>query len=249
MDSQERTYARLQEEHASIIRNGLPFYLGGKNGDETAYAIVFQLGNLLYLYDMGGVPGGYDEMGLKELVLAAKRAGVHEVYVEKNYGHGAHMAILRPLFETMHPCTLEDDYSSGQKEARIIDTLEPLISSHRLIVNQELLDKDLESTKQYPAEQRKTYQLFAQMSNVTYDKNCLKHDDRIEALSSACRMLVEGIDYDYSSKLDAERQREALEMQEIMRDPKKRRNYLGVEGGQPKHNRFDRKQRRSMRKW
>lgn len=150
---------------------------GGKNGDETAYAIVFQLGNLLYLYDMGGVPGGYDESGLMELVWAAKRAGVHEVYIEKNYGHGAHMAILKPLFEVNHPCNVEDDYSTGQKEVRIVDTLEPLLSAHRLVVNRDILDKDLQSTAHYPAELRKTYQLFYQMSNITYDKGCLKHDD------------------------------------------------------------------------
>lgn len=224
---------------------------GGKNGDETAYAIVFQLGNLLYLYDMGGVPGGYDETGLRELVQAAKRAGVHEVYIEKNFGHGAHMAILKPLFEVEHPCTIEDDYSSGQKEVRIVDTLEPLMSAHRLVVNRELLDKDISSTQHYPAELRKTYQLFYQMSNITYDKNCLKHDDRIEALSSACRVLVQDIDYDYSSKLENQRQREALEMQEIMRDPKKRRQHLGVEGGSPTKNmnRFARNMKRPKRKW
>ena len=223
---------------------------GGANGDETGYAIVFQLGNLLYLYDAGGVPGGYDEEPLRELVQAAKRAGVHEVYVEKNFGHGAHMAILKPMFEVEHPCVIEDDYSSGQKEVRIVDTLEPLMDSHRLVVNRELIDKDIESTRKYPAEQRKTYQLFHQMSNLTRDKNSLKHDDRIEAVASACRKLVMEIDYDYSSKLEKQRQREALEMQEIMRDPKKRREHMGVSGGSPKPmNRFARGQRSPMRRW
>jgi len=224
---------------------------GGKNGDETAYAIVFQLGNVLYLYDMGGIPGGYDETGLSELVQAAKRAGVTEVYVEKNYGHGAHMAILKPLFEREHPCTLEDDYSTGQKEARIIDTLEPLMSSHRLVVNRELIDKDRDSTKKYPAEQRKTYQLFSQMSNITYDKNCLKHDDRVEATSSACRILVGEIDYDYKHKLNEESRREALNMLKIMQNPRLRREYFGADGGAPgqKMNRFDRGSRQSSRRW
>lgn len=222
---------------------------GGANGDETGYAIVFQLGNLLYLYDMGGIPGGYEETDLKELVRVAKRAGVHEVYIEKNYGHGAHMSILKPMFELEHPCTIEEDYSSGQKEVRIIDTLEPIISGHRLVVNQELIDKDVNTVKKYPTEQQKTYRLFCQMSNVTYDKGCLKHDDRLEALASACRMLVEGIDYDFSNKLEKQRIKEAAEYQEIMKDPKKRREYLGVEGGRPTSNmnRFSKPQRASKR--
>jgi len=93
--------------------------------------------------------------------------------------------------------------------------------------------------------------LFSQMSNMTYARNCVKHDDRVEALASACRMLVEGIDYDYSSKLDKERHREAMEMQEIMQDPRKRREYLGVEGGinRSKKNRFARKQAQPKRRW
>lgn len=224
---------------------------GGANGDETAYAIVYQLGNLLYLYDMGGVPGGYDETALSELVRAAKAAGVHEVYVEKNYGHGAHMAILKPMFERDHPVTLEEDYSTGQKEMRIIDSLEPLLGAHRLVVNETLLEKDDESTKKYPAEKRKTYQLFAQMSNVTYDKNCLKHDDRLEALASACRILVGEIDYDYTSKLDAQHNQKAKEFQDMMLDPRRRREWFGA-GGSPKSsnmNQFSAKLRSGSRKW
>lgn len=200
---------------------------------------------------MGGVAGGYDEAPLLELVQAAKGAGVKEVYVEKNFGHGAHMSVLKPLFEREYPCDIVDDYSSGQKEARIIDSLEPLMSAHRLVVNRDLIDKDVQSTKGYPAEVRKTYQLFSQMSHMTYAKNCVKHDDRVEALASACRVLVGSIDYDYTSKLSKEKHREALEMQEIMRDPKKRRNYLGVEGGRisTKMNQFARKTGRSKRRW
>jgi len=88
------------------------------------------------------------------------------------------------------------------------------------------------------------------MSNLTRDKNSLKHDDRIEAVSSACRKLVMDIDYDYSSKLEKQRNREALEMQEIMRDPRKRREHLGVSGGAPKPmNRFSRGVGAGMRKW
>jgi hypothetical protein len=224
---------------------------GGANGDETAYAIVFQLGNLLYLYDMGGIAGGYEEEPLMELVYAAKSAGVKEVYIEKNFGHGAHMSILKPLFEREHPCNVEDDYSKGQKEARIVDSLEPLMSSHRIVVNRDLIDKDVQSTRHHPAETRNTFQLFSQMSNMTYARNCVKHDDRVEALASACRMLVEGIDYDYSSKLDKERHREAMEMQKIMQDPRKRREYLGVEGGtnRNKKNRFARQQTQPKRRW
>lgn len=223
---------------------------GGANGDETAYAIVFQLGNLLYLYDMGGVRGGYEEDRLMPLVESAKRAGVHEVYVEKNYGNGALAAVLRPLFQRHYPVTVEDDGVAGQKELRIIDTLEPLLDSHRLVVRTGLLSKDEESTQVYPAERRKGFQLFAQISNITRDKGCLKHDDRIDALSSACRKLMDVIDYDDESKRDSERLREAQRMAEIWRDPIRRRQELtGVSPNAPQNNAFAAKNRKTARRW
>lgn len=200
---------------------------GGKNGDETGYAIVFQLGNLLYLYDAGGVPGGYDESDLQGLVTAAKGAGVREVYIEKNYGHGAHTAVLKPLFETKWAIDLEEVQNSGQKEVRMIDTVEPLVSSHRLVVNESLIQKDLDSTLKYPAEQRKTYQLFHQMSSVTYDRNCLKHDDRLDALSGAVAVLTTDIDYDYQRKLEKESIEESRNFTEMMLDTTRRREWFG----------------------
>lgn len=224
---------------------------GGKNGDETGYAIVYQLGNLLYLYDAGGVPGGYAEDDLRGLVQAAKRAGVHEVYVEKNYGHGAHTAVLKPLFEREWPVTLEEVQNSGQKEVRIIDTLEPLVSSHRLIMNESLLQKDLDSTMKYPAELRKSFQLFHQMSAITYDRNCLRHDDRVDALAGAVAVLTNDIDYDYQKKLDAEAVEESRNFTEMMLDPSRRREWFGgsparAPGG---HNAVTGRKRPGKRRW
>ena len=229
---------------------------GGKNGDEIAYAIIKLLGTFIYIYDVGGVPGGYQESNLLQLVHAAKNANVKEVFIEKNYGHGAHYAVLNPLFQREYPISaFEEVYESGQKELRIIDVVEPFLSSHRLVVDPQAVQRDLDSIAKYPAEIRMTYSLFHQMSSITRDKDCLKHDDRLDALAGAIRQITESIDYDMQSVLLRQQAAELKKELAIWNDPILLRVHLtGVEEAKPNrannhftcktsytHNRFQRK--------
>lgn len=151
---------------------------GAKSQDEMGFAITKLLGTYVYLYKVGGVQGGYHESELLKLVTAAKEAGVDVCYVEKNFGNGAHYAMLKPLFEKHYPqCRLEEVNSTGQKELRIIDTLEPLLGQHRLIVSQQVVMDDYQLIQHYPAEVKMTYSLFYQLGHITNDRNSLRHDD------------------------------------------------------------------------
>lgn len=182
---------------------------GAKSQDEMAYAIVKLLGTYVYIYDVDGVKGGYDNQELMKLVEAAKAGKVDVVYVEDNYGNGAHLAMLKPLFEVHYPeCRLEGVHESGQKELRIIDTLEPLLGQHRLIVSQQAVMKDYQSIQRYPAEVKMTYSCFYQLAMITSDRGALRHDDRLDALAGAVRNLVNSIDYDQAR---AEKQRHEAE--------------------------------------
>lgn len=169
---------------------------GGKNGDETAYAIIKLMGICVYIYDIGHVKGGYNPEDLEKLVLAAKNAECKEVFIENNFGHGAHIAAIKPYFEREWPVKLEGVQESGQKELRIIDVLEPVLSTHRLIVRPEVIKKDIDSIQAYSADSRMNYSLFHQLANITRDKDCLRHDDRLDALAGAVRQIVENLDYD-----------------------------------------------------
>jgi hypothetical protein len=97
-------------------------------------------------------------------------------------------------------CKIEDVISSGQKEVRIIDSLEPIIGIHRLVINSSCLLHDIETTKHYPNEQRSSYSWVYQLSRITRDKDALKHDDRVEALAQGCKFLHELI------KIDAQKE-------------------------------------------
>ena len=88
----------------------------------------------------------------------------------------------------IHPCTIEEVRHSKQKELRIIDTLEPVMNQHRLVVSQEIIKEDFKLEPDH--------QLFKQMTRITKDKGAIKHDDTIDALSIAVAYWTERMDRD-----------------------------------------------------
>jgi hypothetical protein len=157
----------------------------GRGKDETAYAVVAMLNGLLYLLDAGGFASGYADETLEGLANIAKAWNVNYVLTEANFGDGMFTKILQPVMLRIHPCKIEEVRHSQQKEKRIIDTLEPVVSQHRLIVNHDLIDKDFRSTQNRPTETATRYQLFNQFTRVTRDRGALLQDDRLDALAIA----------------------------------------------------------------
>ena len=158
----------------------------GRGKDETAWAVVNMLLGRLYLMTAGGLKGGYEESTLKHLLHTARRYGVNRIQVEPNFGDGMFAKLLMSHSQTIYPVTIEDDeWSKTQKEARIIDTLEPVMNQHRLVVNKTLIEDDYRSTQSYGTEDQNRYRLFYQMTRLTKDRGALVADDRIEAVAGA----------------------------------------------------------------
>lgn len=157
----------------------------GRGKDETGYAVVKMLTGNLFLTAAGGLLGGYDEATLVKLAEIAKRNQVKMIVVESNFGDGMFSQLLKPILGRIYPCSIEEVRSSAQKELRIIDTLEPVMSSHRLIVDQKLITTDYETATD------PTNSLFYQMTRITRDRAALRHDDRLDALSMAVAYWVE----------------------------------------------------------
>ena len=158
----------------------------GRGGDETAYAVVAHLHSRLYLLDAGGLPGGYDNATLEGLSKIAQRYAVNMVIVEPNFGDGMFNRLLAPVLQKYHRCAIEDtERSNTQKERRIIDTLEPVMNQHRLIVNKSLIKRDYDSTTERRPEEVNRFRLLYQMTRLTKDKGSLAKDDRIDAVALA----------------------------------------------------------------
>ena len=86
---------------------------------------------------------------------------------------------------------VESEWAKGQKEARIIDTLEPVMTQHRLVLDESLARSESRS------EEHK-YSLLYQLTHITRDRGSLRHDDRLDALAGAVayymRSMAQNVD-------------------------------------------------------
>ena len=192
----------------------------GRGKDETGYAVVKSLAGNLFVTDAGGISGGYDESTLEQLANIAKKNQVKYIIIEANFGDGMYSQLLKPVLGRIYPCTVEEVKHSTQKEARIIDTLEPVMSTHRLIVDQRLIQRDFDTAKDIK------YSLFYQMTRITRDRGAIVHDDRLDALAIAVAYWTESMARD-NNKAASEIRSSAID--------KELKNFMGhILGKKPK---------------
>jgi len=156
----------------------------GRGWDQTAYVVIKHLHGTLYVTDAGGFHGGYDENVLVNLSRIAAREKVTEVVLESNFGDGMYGNLLRPVLSKYHDCAVKEQRAHRQKELRIIETLEPIMNQHRLVINRQVVESELKEVERDPHHNMQ-YCLFYQMTRITKDKGSLKHDDKIDALAGA----------------------------------------------------------------
>lgn len=183
----------------------------GRGGDETSYAVVAFLHGRLFVLDVGGFPGGYEDSTLEALAYRAKAYGVNEIVIEPNFGDGMFNKLLAPVLSRIYPVKLsETERSKGQKEHRIVDTLEPVLNQHRLVIDKGLIMRDYNSTSDRPAEHQNVYRLFYQLTRITRDRGSLKKDDRLDALALAVHYWTRQMAQD-TEKAAEQARAEALE--------------------------------------
>ena len=189
---------------------------GGQNGDETAYAVTKFSAGKVFLVDVGGVRGGLDIESLDALTAIAVKWKPDTISIEENYGKGALSNVWQPILFKKHLCTIEDIWESGQKELRIIDTLEPVIGSSRFVVDEDLIEAEWATVQKYPAERKASYSLMHQIAKITRDRGSLFHDDRLDAVAGSVRHWVESLAQDDEQAVYAA-QRKSFD--EMMKNP------------------------------
>lgn len=195
---------------------------GGQNGDETAYAVVDLLNGKLFVRDCAGIKGGFTPDLLEQLSLVAQKWKPNHVRCEKNMGSGAFAALWQPVLYKYHHVAIEEEWNSQQKEVRIINTLEPIMARGSLIIDESVIQKDWDTTSHVSSEKRQLYTLCHQIQNITRDRGALVHDDRLDALASACAFFVSSLTVDQEKQEEAIRQER---LQEWMRDPMQKDRY------------------------
>ena len=212
--SGDRYYRPLQAvgDHIPFTGSVLAIDPSGRGKDETGYAVVKMLNGMLFVPDAGGLQGGYSVETLSELANIAKKYSVNYIIIESNFGDGMFSEIFKPILKNIHPCTIEEVRHSIQKEQRIIDTLEPVINQHRLIISPAVIKKDYDSAQGYTPELQLRYQLMYQMSRITRDRGAISHDDRLDALSIGVAYWVEQMAQDVNEKI-SDRKTELLDQE------------------------------------
>jgi hypothetical protein len=150
----------------------------GRGRDETAWVVLGQLNGLIYVIDVQGEVGD-PHTAMQRIALDVKKYQAREVVVEPNFGQGMWTVAFQPILEKVYPgkCSVkESEWAKGQKEVRIIDTLEPVMASHRLVVNESILKEDAKQDD-------RVYSFMYQLTHITRDRGCLSHDDRLDAVA------------------------------------------------------------------
>ena len=178
---------------------------GGANADETGYAVLYVCNGYIFIMEAGGIPGGFEKAEMVKMCNKITEWGCHTAIIEKNYGNGAYGSALRAVMQELEiNCGIEDVWSSGQKERRIIADIEPILGLHKLVVNTSAVAHDIDTTGHYPNEMRSSYSWLYQLARLTKEKNSLRHDDRLEAISQGCGFLHKKIQLD-AQKAEAEK--------------------------------------------
>lgn len=145
----------------------------GRGADETAVCVASFVNGYIVIHELTGLSGGYDDVTLAKIAKIAKNNSVSRILVEANYGDGMFCSLLRPIVaQICGRVGIEEFKVSGSKEKRIIDTLEPIMSQHRLVFNTEAIK---------PRENQ------IQITRMQDRRGALKHDDRIDVLASAVK--------------------------------------------------------------
>ena len=155
----------------------------GRGKDETSYAVVKMLNGFLYVPACGGLDGGYTDQTLTKLATLAKDHKVNKLLIESNFGDGMFNELIKPFLRKIYPVSIEEVRHSVQKEKRIIQTLEPVMNQHRLVIDPKVIQDDFDSVQHRPPEQAQRYMLTYQMSRITTYRGSLAHDDRLDALA------------------------------------------------------------------
>lgn len=181
----------------------------GRGADELGYAVVKMLNGTLYVPCAGGRRGGYSPENLEFLAKLAKEHKVNAVVYESNFGDGMFGELFKPVLSRHWEASVEEVRHSKQKELRIIDTLEPVLNQHRLVIDPKVIRADFDSVSDYAGDSKNGFLLFHQLSRITKERGSLRHDDRLDALAIGVNYWTAALAQDDQKKV-AERREDLL---------------------------------------
>jgi hypothetical protein len=210
----------------------------GEGKDETTWTIAAGLQGRVFVVHQGYSTEGHTAQVLKLIAADCKLWEVQTVEVESNFGQGMFGELLHPHLQDIgHSCAIEDiRQGKVSKEKRIVETLEPLITDHRLILSADVLRRDFTVDYEHLEEdERRYHRLTYQLTRMTKNKGAVKHDDRVDGLSGVARHFI-GMLLRQLAKKNEDARLKGIEAEiEKMIDERRRQGLPlhGLEAGRP----------------
>jgi len=200
----------------------------GRGSDETAAAYISQRNGFLYLHEMRAYKDGYSDNTLLDILRGCRKYGVTKLVVETNFGDGIVGELFKKhLQQTKQGIDVEEVRANVRKEDRIIDTLEPVLNQHRLVVDRSVVEWDYKSNKDEAPEKRLLYMLFYQMSRMCREKGAVRHDDRLDCLAQGVKYFTDAFAISAQQQINLRKMEDWNDMLEaFVEDPQSMTNHL-----------------------
>ena len=200
----------------------------GRGSDETAAAFISQRNGFLYLHEMRAYRDGYSDTTLLDILKGCRKFNVTKLVIETNFGDGIVAELFKKhLIQTKQAIDVEEVRATVRKEQRIIDSLEPVLNQHRLVVDRSVVDWDYNSNKQAAPEERLLYMLFYQMSRMCREKGAVKHDDRLDCLSQGVQYFTDCMSISAQEVINTRKREEWNDiLRSSIEDPQGSANHL-----------------------
>ena len=200
----------------------------GRGTDETAAAYISQRNGFLYLHEMRSYRDGYSDKTLLDILRGCKKYNVTKLVIETNFGDGIVGELFKKhLIQTKQSIDIEEVRANVRKEDRIIDSLEPVLNQHRLVVDQSVIRWDFGSNTDAPPEERLIYMLFYQMSRMCREKGAVKHDDRIDCLAQGVKYFTDALAISAYEQMKQNKKNDWNDMEQAwLDDPQSAANHM-----------------------
>jgi hypothetical protein len=200
----------------------------GRGTDETVACYLSQLNGFIYLHEVKAFRDGYSDDTLLSILRGCRKYKATTILIESNFGDG----IVAELFKkhcqnTKTSLNIEETRANVRKEDRIIDSLEPVLNQHRLVIDPSIITWDYKSNPEVAPELRLQYMLFYQMSRMCREKGAVKHDDRLDALAQGVKWYTDALSLSANRQIAIRKAEEWSDhMDAWLDDPQQELNHM-----------------------
>lgn len=187
----------ISNEYVEYQQTAMFIDPAGRGSDETAICVASICNGFVWIHLLEGLEGGYDDFVLKKISNFVNEFNLKLIMVESNYGDGMFNKLLHPVIaERCGQVAIEEYKVSGQKEKRMLESIEPVMAQHRLIIDKKAIKQ--EETQR-------------QITRLHGSRGALRHDDRIDVLSAAVSFWKENLSVDVDNQVAKNKERLRLE--------------------------------------